>query len=193
MPTITFPARYLKAVRQLSAKNDARQYLNGVGIRDGYIAGTNGHALAVIELGEDIEQQELPQLVIPTEPIDYLLKKARNLVDSLPVEITWDAESPRSQAWGEMKIGQAVEHFQLVDGVFPDVLRALAKHSNVVPHSAFNWQLMIAFEKAAKALGLSKNFACKAELEPNGINAARVSIPCYPEFKGAIMPVRSAK
>lgn len=182
---INVPLCYLQAVRLFTAKKDVRYYLQGVAIKDGYLMGSNGSYIgAMFANGID---RTLPEIIIPNEAIDFYVKKAgRSTVKD--VEIQWDDE--RNVVMGN---GMHVEHCKGIDGKFPDLMRAVPTHV-VAPGETtqFPWYQLALFEKAAEVLGQSKTLLHKAYLLPDGPDrAGRVVLPSYPDFIGAIMPLKS--
>jgi len=74
---VKFPLSWLAAIRLFSAKDDPRDYLNGVAVSRGGIVATNGHILGVMR---DARFSELPELIIPNYAIDDFVRGTAGLV-----------------------------------------------------------------------------------------------------------------
>lgn len=179
------PLGYLKAARLFTSKKDVRFCLEGVALKNGYVVGTTGACLGAIRCHA---LDGLPEIIIPNQPLDFFLKKAASYRSiELPVLVEWDDKRK-----GTLSIGSDVEHFVGIDGTYPDFLRVIPSHTAPTGHPQFNWDLFQPFQKAAVALGTKTTADIKALLIPGGDDAtARVVLAGYPEFSGAISPLRS--
>lgn len=179
---ITFPLRYLRAARLFAAKEDIRHYLKGVAISRGHIVGCNGFYVGAIRCGA---ADGVPEVILPNEAVDFYLKKIRG----------WPGEDVTVQ-WGADRKGRITNHaveerFDAIDGRFPQFESVLCRHTAPSGNPQFQWSFLTVFEKAAEALGVPKKDEHKAYLLPNGDDAtARVIIPGFPEFEGAVSPLR---
>lgn len=182
MNQITIPLRYLLAVRLFAAKSDTRFYLQGVAVKDGHVVGTDGTYVGAIRC--DAIGLELPEIIIPTDAIDFYGKKAKRSTVK-DVTITWE-EGTRN---GTLTNGTAVETFTGIEGAYPPFQRILQSHTRPSGHPQFQAPLLVQFEKAATELGTKG--VHKAYVIPNGDSAtARVILPGHPEFHGAVSPLR---
>lgn len=184
---VEIPLKYLKAARLFTAKEDVRFYLKGVALKDGHIAGTNGHYVGAVRCSA---LDAAPEIIIPNQPLDFFFKKAAGYRSiELPVTIEWGEDRK-----GTLSIGSDVEHFEGIGGRFPDFLRVVPSNTTPTGHPQFDWDLFQPFQKAAVALGAKATTAVKALLIPNGNEStARVVLADYPEFLGAIAPLRPEK
>src|SRR5579885_1494654 len=100
------------AVACCAAKNDVRHYLEGIGLRNGYIAASDGHTAAVWQL-----PYEGPDAIVPLRQIDAFA----TLLHS-GAEISALASGGRCRML-RVRSGAATLIVRLIDGSYPDVLR----------------------------------------------------------------------
>ncbi len=182
------PLILLKSALVCAAKNDTRFYLNGVAIDQGHIVATDGHRMFYAPL-ESVN--ELPQIIIPREAIEFIAKKTTGIGKKDPEKVNIKIHINGNK--GTLNVLDCTESFTLIDGKFPEWKR-------IIPKSAmqkydgqtlmFNWQYMADFQKIAKLLG------CKhsgVELSPSSINTQAAIIDfLHPYFpcNGVLMPMR---
>lgn len=191
---------HLRAALVLAAKQNIRYYLNGVLVElhpeRAYIVGCDGHRLGVFRDVDGDRNDELAampgqcvEFIIPRDMLEKL-KAARR--SSLPVVLcTYDTETRDVSiaADGATMTAQAVE------GKFPDWRRVLpaaaTKPEHVGRAGQFNLDYLASFAKVADYLG-----AAHPETAPviwhQGQDAAAISIPGYPDFRGVIMGLRTS-
>ncbi len=182
------PLVLLKAALICASKNDIRFYLNGVAIDQGHIVATDGHRMFYAPL-ESIK--EMPQVIIPRDAIEFLVKKAAGVGKKNPEEVIVKVEIDGTQ--GKLIVREYQENFRPIDGKFPEWKRLIPKSAMQKYEGQtlmFNWQYMADFQKIAKLLG------CKnqgVELSPSSISTQPAIIDFYhPLFpcNGVIMPMR---
>lgn len=181
---VEIPLNYLKAVRLFAPKKDVRYYLNGVALKYGYVVATNGSYVGAIRCPA---LDGVPEIIIPNQALDFFFKKTTGYrTVEAPVAVEWNDERK-----GTLSLGSDIEHFAGIDGNFPDFLRVIPTHTTPSGHPQFNWDLFQPFQKAAVALGIKAAADIKALLIPCGDSAtARVVIAGFPEFRGALAPLR---
>lgn len=181
---VTIPLMYLQAARLFTAKKDIRPALHGVVIRDGYIAGTQGHYVGAIRWA-DLEGVD--EVIVPNDAIDFYLKKVKAFKINT-VTIRWERAEGKP-ATGELTNGPVVEQFRPIDARFPPFERLLCTHTEPTGHPQFQWSYLVLFEKAAATLGRTGD--AKILVIPNGDNgSARVKVLGFPDFEGVVLPVR---
>lgn len=159
------PANYLKAAALLSAKNDIRQYLNGVYVTGNHLVATDGTVAVVLRLAETSPDS----YIIPNE----VLKRVK-LFSTMSINVT------------ATQIADITYTPQ--EGKFPDYMRIVprGKMSGEVAH--FDFDKLTMFKKAIALITGQKNpFVC---LEHNGPSGARVTCSS-PDFVGVVMPFRA--
>lgn len=180
---LNIPLCYLQAVRLFAPKKpDVRSYMNSVCLKDGMVMASDGHKIGAIKTHSD---QELPELLIPLDAIDFFVKKAGRST-AKDVTICWNEDGA-----GELTNGNAVEQFKAIEGLFPDLMRTVPPMpSKPTGHPQFQWSYLVLYEKAAEVLGTGKGEALKALVVPTGDSGtARVVLPEHPQFIGAVAPL----
>ncbi|MFW1971054.1 hypothetical protein [Acinetobacter bereziniae] len=183
------PLVLLKAALICASKNDIRFYLNGVAIDQGHIVATDGHRMFYAPLES---ANELPQIIIPRDAIEYLIKKTTSVGKKHPEKVLVKVGVKDNQ-WS-LCVSEYQENFRPIDGKFPEWKRIIPKSAMQKYEGQtlmFNWSYMADFQKIAKILG------CKnqgVELSPSNISTQPAIIDFYhPYFpcNGVIMPMRN--
>lgn len=187
---IEIPMQVLDAATFCAAKNDVRFYLCGVAIDKGHIVSTDGHRGFACAL-ENVSK-ELPQIIIPTESVNYFLKKlpAKNRKGDCRLIF-----NPRTRE-GELRFDPLTvkESFVGHDAKYPDWQRIFPRavepeYNGIYPQ--FNWSYVQDFQKVQKALG---GKGLLALLHPTGANSAALVTFKKTNFdhaKGVVMPLRA--
>ena len=125
---------WLKAVSLAAAKNDVRYYLNGVMVRNGEIAATNGH-MALIVKSESIKSDG--EYIIDNDKLKMILTAHKGIKGDTRIEVV-----------DSMAItGKSRISITPVDGKFPDVNRVIPQEpSGEIAH--FNAEYLLACQKA---------------------------------------------
>lgn len=167
---------WLKAVMFSAAKNDVRYYLNGVMVRNGEMAATNGHLLLLIK-SEKIKSDG--EYIIDNDTLKMILTAHKGIKGDSPVEVVDSMTTT-----GSSKIS-----ITPVDGKFPDVNRVIPQEpSGEIAH--FNAEYLLACQKAnGEFLGGKYPFV---KLQHNGQAGAKFESEDEDGNKliGVVMPVR---
>lgn len=167
---------WLKAVILAAAKKDVRYYLNGVMVRNGEMAATNGHMLLLIK-GEKIKSDG--EYIIDNDTLKMIVTVHKGIKGDNPVEVIDSMTTT-----GNSKIP-----ITTVDGKFPDVNRVIPQEtSGEIAH--FNYEYLLACQKANCEFLDSKNAYIK--LQHNGLSGAKFESEDEDGNKliGVVMPVR---
>ena len=148
---------WLKAVMLAAAKKDIRYYLNGVMVRNGEVAATNGH-MALIIKSDDIKSDG--EYIIDNDTLKMIVTAHKGIKGDNPIEVIDSMTTTCSS-----KI-----HITPVDGKFPDVNRVIPqKPSGEIAH--FNAEYLLACQKANEEFLGRKNVYIK--LQHNGQAVAK--------------------
>lgn len=196
--TITLPAVELFAIRQFTAKNDIRYYLNGVCIRKGCIDATNGHYLARIELAPEVMSDQAsvytaPDIRLTNDDLDRFFKILGTSAKKLDVSVvvTFEIESERwkgslSANGVSVQFDTPVDHFPNFEPLFSQ--NELLSISPMEKQPQFNWDYLALFNKAARLLTKPK---ANAVITPSpDYQSAVVTFLDFPRFHGLVMPLR---
>ena len=124
---------WLKAVMLAAAKKDVRYYLNGVMVRNGEIAATNGHMALMIK-SEKIKSD--CEYIIDNDTLKMIVNLYKVVKGDNPVEV----KDGTTTGIGRISITP-------VDGKFPDVNRVIPQEpSGEIAH--FNAEYLLACQKA---------------------------------------------
>lgn len=124
---------WIRAV-MLAAKKDVRYYLNGVMVRNGEIAATNGHRLLLIK-SQRIKSDG--EYIIDNDTLNMIVKSHKGIKGSSRVEVV---DSMTTTGSSKIRITP-------VDGKFPDVNRVIPQEtSGEIAH--FNYEYLLACQKA---------------------------------------------
>ena len=167
---------WLKAVMLAAAKNDVRYYLNGVMVRNGELAATNGH-MALIIKSDDIKSDG--EYIIDNDTLKMILASHKGIKGANRVEVV-----DSMAITGKSKI-----HITPVDGKFPDINRVIPQEtSGEVAH--FNAEYLLACQKA-KGEFLDNKYPW-IKLQHNGDKGAKFESEDDAGNKliGVVMPVR---
>lgn len=167
---------WLKAVSLAAAKNDVRYYLNGVMIRNGEIAASNGHMVLLIR-SESIKSDG--EYIIDNDTLKMIVTSHKGIKGANRVEVVDSVAIT-----GKSKIS-----ITPVDGKFPDVNRVIPQeHSGEIAH--FNAEYLLACQKANGEFLDNKYPWIK--LQHNGDRGAKFDSEDDAGNKliGVVMPVR---
>lgn len=125
---------WLKAVMLAAAKKDIRYYLNGVMVRNGEMAATNGHMLLLIK-SESIKSDG--EYIIDNDTLKMLLTAHKGIKGDTRIEVI-----DGMTATGNSKI-----HITPLDGKFPNIHRVIPQEpSGEIAH--FNAEYLLVCQKA---------------------------------------------
>ena len=125
---------WLKAVSLAAAKKDVRYYLNGVMVRNGEIAATNGHMVLMVK-SESIKSDG--EYIIDNATLKMFLTDHKGIKGDTRIEVVDSVAIT-----GKSKIS-----ITPVDGKFPDVNRVIPQEpSGEIAH--FNAEYLLACQKA---------------------------------------------
>lgn len=167
---------WIKAVMLAAAKKDIRYYLNGVMVRNGEIAATNGHMLLLIK-SESIKSDG--EYIIGNDTLNMIVKSHKGIKGGNRVEVI---DSMAITGSNKLSINP-------VDGKFPDVNRVIPQEtSGEIAH--FNYEYLLACQKANCEFFDSKDSYIK--LQHNGLSGAKFESEDWINNKliGVVMPVR---
>ena len=125
---------WLKAVMMAAAKKDVRYYLNGVMVRNGELAATNGHMLLLIK-SESIKSDG--EYIIDNDTLKMIVTSHKGTKGDTRIEVVDSVAIT-----GKSKIS-----ITPVDGKFPDINRVIPQEpSGEIAH--FNYEYLLACQKA---------------------------------------------
>ncbi len=194
---IEVPIQLLHASTICAAKKDVRFYLNGVAFSHGHITSCDGHramACPITGLDENVE------FIIPTEAINFFLKKIPTKYRNFSCVITFDPKSKSGKISSHPH--QAHELFMGIDGKYPDWRRIFPRalppsHEFKGSIPQFNWQYLVDFQKVHKILGgngINVGFRAQSANEVAGIffsGSAFEDGGRFQEVKACLMPLRT--
>ena len=166
---------WLKAVMLAAAKKDVRYYLNGVMVRNGEMAATNGHMALLIQ-SEKIKSDG--EYIIDNDTLKMIVNLYKVVKGDNPVEV----KDGTTTGIGRISITP-------VDGKFPDINRVIPQEpSGEIAH--FNAEYLLACQKANEEFLGRKNAYIK--LQHNGQAGAKFESEDEGGNKliGVVMPVR---
>lgn len=167
---------WLKAVSLAAAKKDVRFYLNGVMVRNGEMAATNGH-MALIIKSDGIKSDG--EYIIDNDTLKMIVTSHKGIKGDTRIEVIDSMTTT-----GSSKIS-----ITPVDGKFPDVNRVIPQEpSGEMAH--FNAEYILACQKANQEFLDRKNVYIK--LQHNGKSGAKFESDDEDDNKliGVVMPVR---
>ena len=167
---------WLKSVLLAAAKNDVRYYLNGVMIRNGEIAATNGHMLLLIK-SESIKSDG--EYIIDNDTLKMLLTAHKGIKGYTHIAVVDSVAIT-----GKSKIS-----ITPVDGKFPDVNRVIPQEpSGEIAN--FNYEYLLACQKANGEF-LDHKYSW-IKLQHNGDKGAKFESEDEDGNKliGVVMPIR---
>lgn len=168
---------WFKAVMLAAAKKDIRYYLNGVMVRNGEIAATNGHMLLLIK-SQRIKSDG--EYIIDNDTLKKIVTSHKGIKGANRVEVVDSMTTT-----GSSKI-----HITPVDGKFPDVNRVIPQEtSGEIAH--FNYEYLLACQKANGEF-LDHKYSW-IKLQHNGLSGAKFESEDENDNKliGLVMPVRA--
>ena len=125
---------WLKAVMLAAAKKDVRYYLNGVMVRNGEVAATNGHMLLLIK-SDDIKSDG--EYIIDNDTLKMIVSAHKGVKGDNPTEVKD----------GMVITGSSKISINPIDGKFPDVNLAIPQEtSGEIAH--FNYEYLLTCQKA---------------------------------------------
>lgn len=125
---------WLKSVLLAAAKNDVRYYLNGVMIRNGEIAATNGHMVLMVK-SESIKSDG--EYIIDNDTLKMLLTAHKGIKGYTHIAV----------ADGVAITGKSKISITPVDGKFPDINLVIPQEtSGEIAH--FNYEYLLTCQKA---------------------------------------------
>lgn len=167
---------WLKAVMLAAAKKDVRYYLNGVMVRNGEMAATNGHMLLLIK-SESIKSDG--QYIIDNDTLKMIVTAHKGIKGDNRVEVV---DSMTITGGSQISITP-------VDGNYPDVNRVIPQEtSGEIAH--FNYEYLLACQKANGEF-LDRKYTW-IKLQHNGLSGAKFESEDENDNKltGLVMPVR---
>ena len=167
---------WLKAVMMAAAKKDIRYYLNGVMVRNGELAATNGH-MALLIKSDSIKSDD--EYIIGNDALKMIVTVHKGIKGDNRVEVID----------GIIVTGSSKISITPVDGKFPDVNRVIPQEpSGDIAH--FNAEYLLACQKANGEFLDSKYSWVK--LQHNGQAGAKFESEDEDGNKliGVVMPVR---
>ena len=167
---------WLKAVMLAAAKTDVRYYLNGVMVRNGEVAATNGHMMLLIK-SEGIKSDG--EYIIDNDTLKMLVTSHKGIKGYIHVAVV-----DSMTITGKNKIS-----ITPVDGKFPDINRVIPQEtSGEIAH--FNAEYLLACQKANEEFLDSKQVY--VNLQHNGQAGAKFESEDEDgnNLIGVVMPVR---
>ena len=167
---------WLKAVMLAAAKKDLRYYLNGVMVRNGEMAATNGHMVLMVK-SESIKSDG--EYIIDNDTLKMLFTAHKGINGDTRIEVVDSMTTT-----GSSKIS-----ITPVDGKFPDVNRVIPQEpSGEIAH--FNYEYLLNCQKANCEF-LGRKYA-HIKLQHNGQAGAKFESEDEDGNKliGVVMPVR---
>ena len=170
---------WLKVVSLAAAKNDVRYYLNGVMIRNGEIAATNGHMLLLIK-SESIKSDSIKsdgEYIIGNDTIKLLINVHKFIKGDNPVKVAHGMTT------------RNMISIIPIDGKFPDVNRVIIQDPSG-EIGQFSYEYLLSCRKANNVF-LGHNHPW-IKLQHNGQAGAKFESEDEDGNKliGVVMPVR---
>ena len=167
---------WLKAVMLAAAKNDVRYYLNGVMIRNGEIAATNGHMLLLIK-SESIKSDD--EYIIDNDTLKMIVTVHKGIKGDTRIEVVDSVAIT-----GKSKIS-----ITPIDGKFLDVNRVIPQElSGEIAH--FNAEYLLACQKANFEFFDSKGAYIKLQHNGQAVSKFESEDEGGNKLIGVVMPVR---
>ena len=166
---------WLKAVMLAAAKKDVRYYLNGVMVRNGEMAATNGHMLLLIK-SEKIKSDG--EYIIDNDTLKMIVTSHKGIKGANRVEVI---DSMTTTGSSKISINP-------VDGKFPNIHRVIPQEpSGEIAH--FNAEYLLACQKANGEF-LDHKYPW-IKLQHNGLSGAKFESEDEDGNKliGVVMPV----
>ena len=167
---------WLKAVMLAAAKNDVRYYLNGVMVRNGELAATNGH-MALLIKSESIKSDG--EYIIDNDTLKMVVTSHKGIKGDNRIEVID----------GVVTTGKSKVHITPVDGKFPNIHRVIPQDpTGEIAH--FNYEYLLNCQKANGDF-LERKYA-HIKLQHNGQAGAKFESEDEDGNKliGVVMPVR---
>lgn len=167
---------WLKAVMLAAAKKDVRYHLNGVMVRNGEMAASNGHMALIIKSG-DIKSDG--EYIIYNDTLKMIVTAHKSIKGDNRVEVV---DSMTTTGINKISITP-------VDGKFPDVNRVIPQEpSGEIAH--FNYEYLLACQKANGEF-LDHKYPW-IKLQHNGDKGAKFESEddAGNKLVGVVMPVR---
>lgn len=167
---------WLKAVMLAAAKKDVRYYLNGVMVRNGEMAATNGHMVLIIK-SDDIKSDG--EYIIDHATLKMILASHKGIKGDNSVTVVDSVAIT-----GKNKV-----YISVIDGKFPDVNRVIPQEtSGEIAH--FNAEYLLACQKANGEF-LDHKYPW-IKLQHNGLSGAKFESDDEDGniLIGVVMPVR---
>lgn len=178
MKTIYIDATELKAVRHFAAKQDVRNYLNGVlvqaTVKQTRLVATDGTILGLFDRDQPNEGVALEEVIIPLDVIDALKPDAK-----LPVRVALDGNRYRIQQYDDRAFT-----FNPVDGRFPDYVRIIPTEVSGVP-AQFQCKYLAAIDKAQQIISKGRT----PYIWHNGNETALFGLIDADRFIGVVVPL----
>ena len=168
---------WLKAVMMAAAKKDIRYYLNGIVVRNGELAATNGHMVLMIK--SDCIKSD-GEYIIDNDTLKMIVASHKGIKGDNRVEVV-----DSMTITGNSKI-----HITPVDGKFPNINRVIPQEtSGEIAH--FNYEYLLACQKANEYFLDSKQVYVK--LQHNGLAGAKFESEDGNgnSLIGVVMPIRT--
>ena len=159
-----------------AAKKDVRYYINGVMVRNGELAATNGHMLLLIK-SESIKSDG--EYIIDNDTLKMIVASHKRIKGDSRIEVV---DSTTITGTAEISITP-------IDGKFPDVNRVIPQEtSGEIAH--FNYEYLLACQKANEEFLDRKSVYIK--LQHNGQSGAKFESDDENDNKliGVVMPIR---
>ena len=160
-----------------AAKEDVRYYINGVMVRNGELAATNGHMALMIK-SDGIKSDG--EYIIDNDTLKMLVTAHKGIKGDNRVEVIN----------GMTVTGKIGVQITPVDGKFPDVNRVIPQEtSGEIAH--FNYEYLLTCQKANEEFLDRKSVYIK--LQHNGQSGAKFESDDENDNKliGAVMPIRT--
>ena len=167
---------WLKSVMMAAAKKDVRYYLNGIVVRNGELAATNGHMALMIK-SESIKSDG--EYILDHDTLKMILASHKGIKGDNSVMVVDSVAIT-----GKNKIS-----ITPVDGKFPDINRVIPQEpSGEIAH--FNYEYLLACQKANGEF-LDHKYPW-IKLQHNGLAGAKFESEDEDGNKliGVVMPVR---
>lgn len=197
--TASVPSEYIAVLKLFAAKNDARNYLNGInlelsktlanGMSEGRITATDGHRLGIFKL-TDIETEldrDQRDIIIPND----LLKLCKANTERVIISVGPPSTNGRNERDLTISQGTISSNGKSLDGRYPDCSRIIpATCSGVV--AQFNAHYIGELSKCYDYLHSSKHKDPLVTITHNGQSGALIDLKC-PDFIGVLMPQRGER
>lgn len=188
------------ALQLFTAKNDVRNYLQGIHIGEKYLSATNGHVLMRIEHGQDLAGL-IPSVGLIVEPVKVATKRAPT-GDNAEIILIFEQYVPTGCTAPSYSVSLSANNapgleqkLSIVNATYPDCERVIpARCSRYTTNNYYDANYVELIGKAAKLLGKAIDIkAPMTQILGKENSASLVEVYHRADVTMVIMPMRGPK